>query len=343
MKWRIVRSAKRSAWVAAALSCLFSLAACADSTTDRTIESQISDPAQSMADFCKSLPRAEYKTLERIKHNSEWFEVYQVAPGVTAIYEPHQWQEVISYLIEGENAALVFDTGNGIADLAAVINKLTDKPVSVLNSHSHYDHVGGNYAFGKIYGMDTPFSHKRQKGIANKDIAIEVSADALCRPLPSGVSEKSHLGRPYKVTDLIQHGSVIDLGKRQLEVIHVPGHTPDAIALIDREAGLMWTGDSFYAGTIWLYAPETDLAAYAQSLQKMVAEVPNLKALLPAHNTPWVAPQTLLRAQAGFTAMLAGKAQRVEQGDGMVEYHIPGDKDFSFLMRDEKLPYSQYK
>ena len=93
MKWRIVRSAKRSAWVAAALSCLFSLAACAD----RTIESQISDPAQSMADFCKSLPRAEYKTLERIKHNSEWFEVYQVAPGVTAIYEPHQWQEVISY------------------------------------------------------------------------------------------------------------------------------------------------------------------------------------------------------------------------------------------------------
>jgi glyoxylase-like metal-dependent hydrolase (beta-lactamase superfamily II) len=311
------------------------------STEDISTENdtQALSPAESMSEFCNSLPRPEYESLPRIKYASEWFEIYQVSPGVKAIHEPHQWQEVISYLIEGEDSALVFDTGNGIGDIAAVIKNLTDKPVSVLNSHSHYDHVGGNYAFEKIYGMDTPFSHKRQKGIENKDIAMEVSNEALCRPLPLGVSEKSHIGRPYKVTNLIRHGSVIDLGERQLEVIHLPGHTPDAIALIDREAGLMWTGDSFYAGTIWLYSPETDLAAYAESLQKMVEQVPHLKALLPAHNTPWVAPQILLKVQAAYAAMLAGKAQKVDQGDGMVEYHIPGEKDFSFLMRDEELPY----
>ena len=323
--------------VAASLLCLFSLAISAQSVAD----SHIADPGQSMAEFCKSLPRPEYKGLNRIKYDSEWFELYQVAPGVIAIYEPHQWQEVISYLIEGEDSALLFDTGNGIGDLAAVIDDLTDKPVAVLNSHSHYDHVGGNYAFDKIYGMDTPFTHTREKGIANKDIAIEVSNQALCRPVPLGVSEKTHIGRSYQVTNIIQHGSVIDLGNPQLEVIHVPGHTPDAIALIDREAGLLWTGDTFYAGPIWLYAPETDLPAYAQSLQYLLDQVPHLKALLPAHNTPWVAPQVLLRVQAGFAAMLAGKAQKVEQGDGMVEYHIPGEKDFSFLMRDEKLPYSR--
>jgi glyoxylase-like metal-dependent hydrolase (beta-lactamase superfamily II) len=323
--------------VATSLLCLFSLPISAQSA----VESGIPDPSQSMVNFCKSYPRAEYKDLNRIKYNSEWFELYQVAPGVTAIYEPHQWQEVISYLIEGENNALLFDTGNGIGDLASVVDHLTDKPVSVLNSHSHYDHVGSNYAFDKIYGMDTPFTHTREKGIANKDIAIEVSAQALCRPLPLGVSEKSHKGRPYQVTDFVHHGSVIDLGKRQLEIIHVPGHTPDAIVLFDREAGLMWTGDTFYAGPIWLYAPETDLAAYAQSLHYLVGQVPNLKALLPAHNTPWVAAQILLRVQAGFAAMLAGKAQKEALGDGMVKYHLPGEKDFSFLMRDEKLPYQQ--
>jgi metal-dependent hydrolase (beta-lactamase superfamily II) len=107
-----------------------------------------------MAGFCKKLPRPEYLNLSKIDLQNDWFEVYQVAPGVTAIYEPFQWQEVISYLIEGQESALLFDTGNGIADIAPVIESLTNKPVSVLNSHSHYDHVGGNYAFEYILTLN---------------------------------------------------------------------------------------------------------------------------------------------------------------------------------------------
>src|SRR5215470_10713644 len=50
-------------------------------------------------DWCKSLPRPAYKTLERVLPNEPWFEVYKVRPGVFAIYEPKQAEEVISYLI----------------------------------------------------------------------------------------------------------------------------------------------------------------------------------------------------------------------------------------------------
>lgn len=293
---------------------------------------QETTPANTMAEFCAELPRPAYAGLERIPHASGWFELYRVAPGVTVIYEPFQWQEVISYLIEGSARALLFDAGNGIGDIAALVESLTHKPVSVLNSHTHYDHVGGNFAFAQIYGMNTDFTRERQLGVSKKDMAIEVSPEALCRELPEGVSAVNHLGRPFAVTLFIEDGQRIELGDRSLEVLHIPGHTPDSIALYDAAHGLMWTGDTFYEGPIWLFAPETDLQAYADSLRKLSRYVPTLNALLPAHNTPWVKPEGILEAQAGFEALLAGKAVVVDQGSGMFEYQLPGVTAFSFLL-----------
>ncbi len=304
-------------------------------------------PDQSMAEFCRGLPRPEFVKLQsarvQLPAEHDWFQVYKVAPGVTAIYEPYQWQEVISYLIEGDTVALLFDTGNGIGDIKAVVDRLTNKPVIVLNSHTHYDHVGGNFAFQRVLGMNTDFTRARQSGHPNKDISIEASPQALCRELPGSVTESTHVGKPFRVTEFLEDGAVIDLGNRQLEVIHIPGHTPDAIALIDRNAGLLWTGDTFYSGPIWLFAGETDLDKYEQSLKRLIKEVPNLTALLPAHNTPWVEPQTLERVLPAFQLMIRGSAERVSQGEGMVEYRIPGEATFSFLMRDEALPYQKVK
>ena len=60
--------------------------------------------------WCRALPRPEYKTVERVSISDPWFEVYEPAQGVFAIYEPHQAEETISYLIVGEKRALLFDT-----------------------------------------------------------------------------------------------------------------------------------------------------------------------------------------------------------------------------------------
>ena len=298
-------------------------------------------PNHSMGEFCKRLPRSAYQNLERVDDPDSWFQVYKVAAGVKAIYEPHQWQETISYLIEGDSTALLFDTGNGIGDLHGVVKRLTDKPVTVINSHSHYDHVGGNYAFDRIYGMDTEFTTKRQRGIKNKDIAAEVSADALCRPLPKGVSETNHIGRPYTITKRVDDGYVFELGNRAIEVIHIPGHTPDAVALIDRNQGLLWTGDTVYAGPIWLYAPETDLAAYGESLDRLLLELPNIKTLLPAHNTPLVDAQLLPRVAQAFRMVMSGGAKRQESFEGTVIYSVDGESAFSFLLRDNPFSYQR--
>lgn len=46
--------------------------------------------------WCRPLPRPEYKALQRVPISDSWFEVYKVATGVFAIYEPHQSEETIS-------------------------------------------------------------------------------------------------------------------------------------------------------------------------------------------------------------------------------------------------------
>src|SRR5260370_9741986 len=68
-------------------------------------------PKPAIPSWCRNLPRPAYKKLERVPLPDAWFEVYKVAPGGFAIYDPHQWEEVISYRILGEKRALLFDTG----------------------------------------------------------------------------------------------------------------------------------------------------------------------------------------------------------------------------------------
>ena len=291
--------------------------------------------APSFADlenFCERLPRPAYAAFQKHATSNDWFEVYEVETGVWAIYEPFQWQEVISYLIIGTDTALLFDTGNGIGNIKVIVDQLTDKPVQVLNSHTHFDHIGGNHYFDKILSVSTDFSVANSKGLNNEMVTMEVSAEALCKGLPEGVTQENHRIRPFAITKKVKEGDVIDLGNRKLEILRIPGHTDDSIALLDREAGFLWTGDSFYEGPIWLYFPETDLAAYRKSLARLTALAPGLKALFPAHNTPKADPAMLVEVRQAFDLVLAGKVKPVPTWEGTVTFEFEG---FGFLMRED--------
>ena len=238
-----------------------------------------------------------------------WFQVYRVSAGVFAIYEPYQFQEVISYLIVGSEQAIVFDTGMGIGRLRSVVSELTSLPLRVINSHTHSDHVGGNADFETVLGMDTEFTRHSAEGLPHEAVQGEVAPEALCRPLPEGVTAQSYRSRPFKISGLLEDGDVLELGGRSLEVLSVPGHTPDAIALLDRAAGLLWTGDTFYEGPIWLLAPETDFEAYVASVERLAKLVPELRLLLPAHNTPVAEPRRLEQLKTAVAAIRAGDSE----------------------------------
>jgi pimeloyl-ACP methyl ester carboxylesterase/glyoxylase-like metal-dependent hydrolase (beta-lactamase superfamily II) len=285
-----------------------------------------------LQNFCQRLPRAAYEKFEKDSISTDWFEVYEVETDVWAIYEPFQWQEVISYLIIGADSALLFDSGNGIGDIRAIVEQLSNKPIQVLNSHSHFDHIGGNYQFDEILSPSTKFSIANSRGNDSQTVKMEASAEALCKDLPAGVTEANHHIEPYTITAEVKDGDSIDLGGRKLEIFLIPGHTDDSIALLDRDSGLLWTGDSFYEGPIWLFFPETDLAAYEKSLARLVTLVPDLKALFPAHNTPGASPAMLIETQKALELVLSGGATPVPDRAGLVMFEFEG---FGFLMRED--------
>lgn len=280
-------------------------------------------------EWCRPLPRPEYKNLERISIRDPWFEIYEPARDVFAIYEPHQAEEVISYLIVGEKRALLFDTGMGISDIRKVTTELTTLPIIVLNSHTHDDHVGGNWQFKTIYGMDTDFTRNNARG-SHEDAQAEITPDQICGALPQGFNTKTYATQPWKITAYTHDGDRFDLGGRTLEVVATPGHTPDSIALIDRSNGLLFAGDTYYPAPIWLFRPETDLDAYAASIRRLATLAPQLKLVLGAHNIPVAPPSVLSRLVVAFDAVRAGKVRAVPESAGKVLYTIG---DISFLMR----------
>ena len=280
------------------------------------------------AEWCKNLPRPAYSKLERVSTADPWFEVYKIRPGIFAIYEPHQLEEVISYLVVGRDKAVLFDTGMGISNIQAVVAGLTKNPVSVVNSHTHNDHVGDNWRFSDVYGMDTDFTRANARG-SREDAQAELAPGEICGALPPGFNSKAYSTKPFHITRWLHDGDKIDLGGRTLQVIGTPGHTPDSIALLDEKNGFLFTGDMFYAGPIYLYRPETDLDAYLASVQKLAAMAPHLQLLLPSHNVPVADPGNLSKVVTAMQRVRRGEVKPVAK-DGKHEYMFDG---FSFLMR----------
>lgn len=276
------------------------------------------------------LPRPQWAGFARIPQDQDWFEVYRVAPSVYAIYEPGQYEEVISFLIEGEEKSLLFDSGLGIGDIRAVVEGLTDREVVVLNSHTHYDHVGGNHQFGTIYAMDTAFTRRNAQGAPPEALAGFVQDGWVWKPLPDGFSRSDYRTRPFTISRFVVDGERIDIGGRILEVVATPGHAPDAICLLDREHRLLFTGDSFYLGPLYTHLEGSDFDAFSNSANRIASLAESFDAMMTAHNVPVADSRYALALARAFDDLAAGTATDYTPMDGLREYQFDG---FSIIVK----------
>ena len=261
------------------------------------------------------LPRTGNRRLERLASLSPWFEIYKVSEGVTAMVEPGHTEEAVSYLILGSERAVLLDTGMGIADLRVEIERLTDLPVVVVNSHGHYDHIGDNHRFSEVWAFDADTDVARiEQGKSCAD-CVEYMENGLYLELPGGFDPATYEIRPSQVTRRLQHLDVIDLGGRTLTVHHTPGHTPGSICLLDSRDNLLFTGDTFYPGMLFAHFEDSDFDAYQKSIQYLVSLLPQVNHLCPSHNEAFVDKAALAHVQAAFEQIVNDAASFETDGD----------------------------
>ena len=131
------------------------------------------------------------------------------------------------YVVEGGDKVCVIDTMNGFTDIKSYVRSFTDKPIILINTHGHPDHIFGNVYFDEAY-------------INPKDLELAESF-ANHPDFKAACEQHGFKMPPFKP---IKEGDVIDLGDKTLEVYELPGHTPGGILLLLKEDRILFTGDS---------------------------------------------------------------------------------------------------
>ena len=234
-----------------------------------------------------------------------------LSEDLRALNPAYETGTVNSYLITGEERAILFDSGLGIGDIAAAVRRLTPLPVTVINSHSHWDHVGGNPLFGdvRVHPAGAPFLREE---VALPDIGQALAVLGL-RPTPV-----PHRVGPSSPTATVDEGDSLDLGGRRLRVLHTPGHSPDGVCLLDEAGGLLFTGDAAYEGTLWLFGdegagPAADPLLALASIRRLAAGPVRL--IFPAHERTPLEPGFLPTLEQALTRALALAAEDATAGE----------------------------
>ena len=233
----------------------------------------------------------------------DWFVAEDMGQGITRLREPyvHPLIQANVYLVRGGSRVLVVDSGTGVVALRPFLPVLRAEPVAVA-THGHYDHVGG------IAEFTTRLIHDAEAGGLGRADPLAVLLSRLFPPairrfLGSPVPECLVAAvpradfdpgsyRPARAdpTGSLHDGDVIDLGDRRLEVLHLPGHSPGSICLLDKDTRALFTGDVVYAGglidEVW---PGTDRASYIRSMRRL-AET-EIAIAFPGHDDPLTAEQ----------------------------------------------------
>jgi glyoxylase-like metal-dependent hydrolase (beta-lactamase superfamily II) len=265
-----------------------------------------------------------------------WFAVDELRPGVWRIAEPGH---VASFLVAGERRAALIDTGLGIHPIRPVVEELTGLPVLVVNSHHHLDHVGGNHEFAEIaihaagaerlaagaglevisdyvaYARDAVAAFAGYER-ADRRYFHQLSDDRRLRPLPPGFRAATWRIAPTRATRLLHDGDEIDLGGRALGVIDGPGHSSDGIVLDLIGEGVLFGGDTVNTGAVYVHIPDSDLAVFAATMEKLAARSERWDMITCCHWLVTVAGPELLVAQAlAARTVLEGGAELVAARD----------------------------
>ncbi|MDF2880538.1 MAG: fold metallo-hydrolase [Clostridiaceae bacterium] len=247
-----------------------------------------------------------------------WFNVEYIDDNTFAISEYGHWEKTHSYLLLGRKYALLIDTGLGIGNIKKEVNKLTNLPVKVVTTHAHWDHIGGHKLFNDIYVHENDAQWLR-KGL----------------PIPISVIRKNILKEPFTIEppenfdvskytiftsdslNILRDKDIINIGSREIKVIHTPGHSPGHICLFEEKTGYLFTGDLIYLGTLYAFYPSTNPLDFKNSVDK-ISNLKKVVKIFPGHNELEISNDIIQRVKCAFQHL--EEIKLLSQGSGTFNF-----------------------
>ena len=264
-----------------------------------------------------SHPPSVFSGFKRIPVSEEWFEVYEITANLFVFCEPRHYENTIINLVIGRDQAALIDTGCGIGNLRKVVEEVTDKPVIVINTHTHSDHIGSNSQFEQVAMFDHPASHRAATmGVSHQTLQNEILAENLViKPWPQSFDPQGFSLPPFRVSRWLSPGDRIDLGDRDLFVIPSPGEAEDHICLLDRVDRILFCGDILLRGPVWTHLEGGNVDDLLLSYKRLMGSFDDFDHLMPGHNEPWLSRELLPASLAGAEQVVSGRAEYREITD----------------------------
>ena len=225
--------------------------------------------------------------------------VHEIAPN-TWLFDENGGVNL--YLIAGKKYAVLLDTGFDGSWLPDKVRELTELPVTMVHTHYHGDHTGGDRLWSPIW------IHESEVG------------ELLSQP-----------GHEDLDVHPLHEGEVIDLGGRHLKIIHIPGHSPGSIALLDVENRMLFSGDTVMTQPVFLHNPDSDVHDFLASLDKLASISDSFDVIYPSHASWPLGIEQLAYLRKCALDALSGKEPvnidiDLETPEGLMSLHFEGYK-----------------
>ncbi|MDE5889719.1 MAG: MBL fold metallo-hydrolase [Bacteroidales bacterium] len=152
----------------------------------------------------------------------------------------NSFQECCSVVWDDSGKAAVIDPGCYTPDeISALAGFISSKGLSVekiLLTHTHFDHIYGVAELARKYNVPVLMDPEEKVILENEDF--------FCGMFGLRVPDTG-----FTATD-IHDGDRIEVGQNTFEVLSTPGHTPGGVCFLCRDARLLLSGDTLFAGSI---------------------------------------------------------------------------------------------
>lgn len=214
----------------------------------------------------------KYNNLEYEKYNNH----------ITKIIDT----DVFMYLIEGENSACLIDSGHGVGDsIRELVETLTQKPVFVILTHNHEDHISGSGWFDEVY-------------INEKDLDGYYALSSIKERFKRHQNERfkqypiESYALKFKKPTILRDGQEFDLGGITLKVIECGGHTKGCMVVLIKEERIMIYGDAI-GNRVTLFHQGLTVSEYLNNLKHVKQYDDRYDICLRSHNEMMVPLETI--------------------------------------------------